>query len=346
MLLARLTSSSAPRCSLARTARAAIALAAVALLAAACDVPGISSASSSGATGAVSVGVLQGADNAPVYVGVQNGTFSAHGVQVSVIAYRTVNAEFAALRAGRIQVAEGDYANYLSAQAQGKVSLRLIADGYDAAPNMIEILAVPGSGITSPQSLVNKDVAVPPGQLIIQDGNASNVPYSIEMAAAQSVLSSDGVSPTSVRWQPTPLSSMISALRLHRVDAILVPEPYIFQAESQLGAAEVLDACSGVTAGIPLSGYFSLASYTRQNAGVLASFQAALTTAQSRAGLRGPVTSVLPRSAGMSEQDAALITVGSYPTFLNVGQVQRTAQMIYEAGITENPVNVRSMAFR
>jgi len=343
MLLARLMSRSAPRCSLARTARAAIALAAVGLLATACDGLGISSASSAGASGAVSVGVLQGADDSPLYVGMQNGTFSKHGVQVSVIAYRTVNAEFAALQAGRIQVAEGDYANYLSAQAQGKASLRLIADGYDAAPNMIEILAVPGSGITSPQSLVDKVVAAPPGQLISQDGNA---PYSIEMAAAQSVLSSDGVSPTSVRWQPTPLSSMITALRLHRVDAILVPEPYIFQAESQLGAAEVLDACSGVTAGIPLSGYFSLASYTRQKAGVLASFQAALATAQSRAGLRGPVTSVLPRSAGMSEQDAALVTLGSYPTFLNVGQDQRTAQMIYEAGITESPVNVRSLAFR
>ena len=81
----------------------------------------------------------------------------------------------------------------------------------------------------------------------------------METLATEAVLQSDGVSPSSIRWEAMPASSMIGALRNHAVSAIVATQPYILQAESELGAVELLDACSGVTASLPLSGYFATA---------------------------------------------------------------------------------------
>ena len=87
------------------------------------------------------------------------------------------------------------------------------------------------------------------------------VPYNIQTLAAEEVLQNDGVSPSSVNWTQVPAPDLIGALRSGQVKAILATEPYIFEAEEQLGAIEVVDASSGVTSGLPMSGYFSLASY-------------------------------------------------------------------------------------
>ena len=59
--------------------------------------------------------------------------------------------------------------------------------------------------------------------------------------------------------------------------------------------------------------------------------------------MRGPVQAALPSFAGISAQDASLITLGSYPTFLNVGQVQRVAELMYDSGMISAPLNVSSL---
>ena len=111
----------------------------------------------------------------------------------------------------------------------------------------------------------------------------------METLAAQAVLQSDGVSPSSVTWRPMLRQSqnMINALHTGAVSAILATQPQVLQAQTQLGAVEVLDACSGVTAGLPLSGYFSLASYAHAHNSVMDGFKAAMVKAQSDASMRG-----------------------------------------------------------
>ena len=79
------------------------------------------------------------------------------------------------------------------------------------------------------------------------------------------MLDNDGVQPNSVTWQPMPVNELVPALRSHKVDAILVTEPEIFQAESQLGARTILDACSGQTVNLPLDGYFAPRSFAQKH---------------------------------------------------------------------------------
>jgi len=310
---------------------------------------GCTSASSPTAAGraSITVAVTSGADNAPLVIAAKNGLFRDRGLNVVVKTYTSLRLEFQALKNGSIDIAAGDYADFFYAEAVGKASLHLVADGYDAMSNVMEVLSLPGSGITTPQDLVNKVVATPEPQLIPANNGpyaSGSVPYNIETLATEAVLNSEGVTPTSVAWQPTPPQDMIGELRRGQVSAILATEPYITQAESQLGAVEVMDSCSGLTANLPLSGYFSLAAYARAHGAQLQQFRAALASAQANATAGGSLQAMLPQFTGMSTQDAALVTIGSFPTSLIVGQVQRVADLMYDSGVISTPLSVSKLA--
>ena len=317
-------------------------------LASGCHVPGTGGpgADGQGATsgsGPITVAVVPGIDNAPLRVAVKDGLFQQHGLNVVINDYQSPDAVIQALTSGQAQVAVGDYTIFFYQQATGRAALRLIADGYDAAPDSVAILTLPGSGITTPQQLPGQPggVATPPAQVIPY---SAAVPYNMETLAAEEVLQNDGVSPSSVNWTQMQASDMIGALRSGQVKAILATEPYILEAEEQLGAVEVADASSGVTSGLPLSGYFSLASYARANRPVVQAFQQALDQAQADCAQRGPVQAVLPQLTTMSTRDAAQVTLGTYPTSLNTGQVQRVATLMYDSGMIRDPVNVGALA--
>jgi NitT/TauT family transport system substrate-binding protein len=347
MLLAPIRPGVSQRRAAVSKARVAVIALTATVLVASCSQSNAASSAATSGDRQLTVGVVPGIDNAPLDVGLQRGVFRQHGVSVTIKTYGTLSAEVSALTSSQIDVAAGDYADLLDRATNG-TPLQLIADAYDAAPNTVEVLARPGSGITTPQNLANKTIATPSPQAINVTRSAlssGSTPYSTEMLATESVLNSDGVSPSSITWQPMPMKNMIGALSSGKVNAILVTEPYILEAETQLGATEVLDACSGVTASLPLSGYFSLKPFASRHVSALRAFQSALFEAQSESAMRGPVQAVLHRSADVSVTDASLVTLGTYPTFLNVGQVQRVAQLMYDAGVTPNLVDVKAMVF-
>jgi len=300
----------------------------------------ISGAGNSGG-GQLTVGIVPGIDNSPLMVGQEEGLFRDHGLNVVVQNFPSLRSEFQALRNGGVDIAAGDYADFFYEEATNMASLHLVADGYDAAPGVMEVLTLPGSKITTPQGLEHRVVATPEPQLIPSfygPYTSDIVPYSIETLATESVLRSDGVPPDTVKWRPTPAQDMINELRSGQVSAILVAEPYVIAAESQLGAVEVVDSASGPTASLPLSGYFSLAAYADAHRSQLQQFQAALGSAQSDAATGGPLQAMLPHFTGMSAQDAALETLGLFPTSLSVGQVQRVADLMYDSGVINSPL--------
>jgi NitT/TauT family transport system substrate-binding protein len=322
--------------------RIVLAVLPVLALASACQGSG---SGASGATGPLTVAVVPGIDNAPLRVAVQEGLFRQQGLDVTIKNYPSLTAELQGLTSGQAQIAAGDYTSFFYAQATGRTPLKLIADGQDAAADSIAILTLPSSGITTPQQLSGQPggVATMPAQVIPY---SATIPYDIETLAAEEVLQNDGVSPSSVTWTQVPANQMISSLHSGKVKAILATEPYILQAEEQLGAVEVVDASAGVTSGLPLSGYFSLSSYAQSHSAEVRAFQQVLGRAQSDSAQRGLVQDVLPQLTGMSLADAAQVTLGTFPASLNVGQVQRVATLMYDSAMIRNPVSVSALAAR
>jgi NitT/TauT family transport system substrate-binding protein len=327
-----------------RIVSAAIGALAVAALATGCQVAGAQPASPDG-TVTITVAATPGIDDAPLYLAMKNGLFTSAGLVVKVRSYQSVSQELQALTQGQVDVAAGDYVDFFYAQATRRADLRVVADGYHAAPGVMEVLTLPSSGITTPQDLEGKTIGTPEPQLIPVQ---KDVPYSLETVATQSVLDNDGVPAQlpldrQVKWRPMPSGNLINALANHQVSAILVQEPYIYEAQSLLGAVEVLDSCSGATASLPLSGYFAAGSFARKNLDALQDFRSALQRAQAAAVQPGPVEAVLAEHSGMSMDIASLVTVGAYPTSLDAASLQRVADLMFSFGVLVRTLDVAGM---
>ena len=329
-----------------RTVAAAIGTLAAAALAAGCSVAGASPGSPADGTTTITVAAAPGVDDAPLYLAVKDEIFQSAGLNVKITSYQSVSQELQALADGKVDVAAGDYVDFFYAEAHSKLNLRIVADGYHAAPGVMEVLTLPGSGITAPQQLEGKTVGTPEPQVIPVQKDA---PYSLETVATQSALENDGVNlaqlpnDRQVKWRPMPSADLINALADHQVSAILVQEPYIYEAESRLGAVEVLDSCSGATASLPLSGYFATGSFAHKNPDAVEDFRSALQRAQAVAVQPGPVEAVLAHNSGMSMETASLVTIGAYPTSLDAASLQRVAGLMFNFSVLGQTLNVAGM---
>jgi len=311
------------------------AAAAVLTVVAGCRVPGMSGGTSAPqVSGTINVGAAPGVGVVPLYLALQSGAFRHTGLTVHVVTYSSISSELQDLQAGKIQVAYGDYANMFYAQAHalaagGKSGLNMVivADGYDAAPNTMEVLTLPNSGIVTPKNLQGKTIGTTEPQMMSMS-NAGQ-PYSLETVATQSVLTNDNVTLARVHWRPVGSSALLGALANHQVNAILATEPTIFQAESQLGAVPVVDSATGATANLPLDGYFALRSFAGKNSAQLNAFRSALETGQSAASQQAPVRAALEHSVGLAMSDASLVTLGIYPTSMNASDLQRVVSLMF-----------------
>ena len=313
------------------------------LLAAGCG----SSGSPGGAvSGTVVIAAVPGVADAAIYLAQKDGLFAAEGLDHVTIdsSFTSQSQVMNALKSGNADIAASDYGNIFYQQAQSG-DLRILADGYDATTGSLEMLTYPDSLIQNPSDLtkpndnpglkigVPDDDDLPSGAI----ASGSEIPQSLDVAAATTVLTNFvGHAADSIQWVAMSQQQEVRELQHHQLDAILVSEPYVYQAESMLSAAEVLDACSGETAGLPLLGYVAQSSWVKQNSGAVADFQAALAKAQADASLAGQVQKVLPSTVpGMTVQDADLITVGTYPTTTSIPNLQSVVVLMSNAGMVD-----------
>jgi NitT/TauT family transport system substrate-binding protein len=300
----------------------------------------------SAATGqTITVAAVPGIDNANLYLAQKKGLFTRAGIHVKILRYTSVSSELGALSNGDVDVAAGDYGDLFSAQANsGNKIYTILADGYDAAPGIMLVMTTADSKLTSPTQLTGHTIAVPETDEVSAPAMAPN---SLDVAAATAVLVSDGVNMSLVTWQPMSEAQELSELLAHKIKAALLTEPYVYEAQ-QAGAVQLADVCSGPTAGIPLSGYFSTRawSHNKQNAAAVTAFESAISKADAMASMPGPIQSVLPTYAGLTKSQAALVTVGVYPLSTIAANVQRTADLMNLEGMIRYRLNVAAMIVR
>src|SRR3954452_8881778 len=87
---------------------------------------------------------------------------------------------------------------------------------------------------------------------------------------------------------------MQQGLENHSIDAAFMTEPYLTQAQQQLGVRQVLDTMSGPTADLAVGGYVSSQRFAQQNPKTVAAFRRAVAKAQAVAADQGQVQQILP----------------------------------------------------
>jgi NitT/TauT family transport system substrate-binding protein len=309
-----------------RRAVIAAASCAVALLAAACSSSG--GAGMGTVSGTITIAAAAGIDDAPLWLAQEKGLFATDGLHVVIKDFGSQSAELTAVEDGSAQIAASDYGNIFAHQ-QAQPNLKLLADGYDAGSASVEILSLPKYNVRTALDLQGAPIGLPSDSAV--GTTSTGVPESLYVAAAREVMSNYLASGADVlTWQRMSQQKEISQLSSGKLHAILLTEPYIYDAEATLGATPVLDVFSGGTATLPISGYVAISSWVKNHATAVADFQAALAQAQSDAAMTGPVQQILPKlpDAGITTQEANMVSVGSYPTTTNVGALQRVTELM------------------
>ncbi|MGH3169085.1 MAG: ABC transporter substrate-binding protein [Trebonia sp.] len=298
-----------------------------------------SSSSSSGPTSSsgleethLTVGVLPIADDAPLYIAIKKGYFAQEGLTVSPVTLQASTDALPDMLRGSVDIMAGaNYVSFFQAQAKGVVSLKILADATHCQASSFEVMALPGSGITSAKSLDGKTIGV-------------NLTDNVQTLTLNDVLKADGVNPSSVHYTVVPFPDNVAALKAHRIDAFSGIEPYITAAEKQLGASSVLSQCTGPTADFPMSGYFSTASWAQKDPNTAKAFQKALDKAQAYAdGDSQAVRQILPTYTTITPKDADILTLNTYPASVDVTALQQVAALMQQQGLLTKPLNVSSM---
>jgi NitT/TauT family transport system substrate-binding protein len=309
---------------------------AVVLLAAGCSGGG---GAGTPVSGTITIAATPGIEDAPLYLAQAKGLFAAEGLHVQITSYGSQAADLAAVESGKAQIADTDYGNVFTVE-QSAGNLRILADGFDASSGTAEIVIAPTAPIGSPLKLPKYSVGVPSEYSIPAPANQATgptgTPPSELAAAATTVLTNYLISNAQVlNWSAMSEQQEVQELGDGLLKAALLTEPYLYEAESQYGDTELLDAFSGQTANMPMSGYVATEAWVKSNSAAVADFQAAISQAQADSALNGPVQQELPKmaGAGINAQTADMVTLGTYPTQTSTTALQRVQTMLSERGM-------------
>jgi NitT/TauT family transport system substrate-binding protein len=271
------------------------------------------------------------ASSAGLYVAQREGFFRNAGLNVKIISVGSGAGVTANLLNGSIDVLNGAYAGFIEAQAHGAGRFHILSDGYAGAPSVDEIVVLPGSGLTTPQQLAGKTIAV----------NALN---SIAALLVSSALESVGVSPAKVHLVAIPFPAMPAALEAHRIDAAYLAEPYLTQTEVQVGGEGLIDVNSGATKDFAIDGYVATVAWCKKYPKTAAAVAQAIDHGQAIADTNRPlVESVLHQYTSISIQTAAIMSFGDFPTTVDAVHLQRVPNLMQSFGQLKGHFDITAM---
>lgn len=183
-----------------------------------------SAASGDGGAATVKMGVVPAATFAPVFVGLEQGIFRRHGIDLQIEVGGLAPTVFPRILKNQLQLGANTWGTLVTAREQ-RLPLTGIAPvdrgGQTAEDDYQGIIAKPG-GVRSLEELDGKTVAVP----TLKSFTDSQV---------RSVLKEAGVDVDSVRFIAIPFPDVPAALKAGRVDAAGVVEPFFSAAKADGG---------------------------------------------------------------------------------------------------------------
>jgi len=282
----------------------------------------------------ITLGVIPVIDVASVHVAIKKGYFKAEGLEVELKTIQGGAAAIPGLVKQELDMSFGNWVSFFSAQskdtAKSVEGIKLIADGYQAKPDMFLILADGGSSIKSPKDLAGKTIGI-------------NTFANIAELTAKATLEAANVDVSTVKFKEMAFPDMQAAVQNKTVDAAFMVEPFITRAQRAAGQIKVLDAATGPTDNIPIAGYATTGKFAKENPKTVAAFQRAMAKGQADAADRPTVEPLLVEYAKVDKETAGLVHFGAYPTTLDATRLQRIVQLMQRYKMLDKELDVKPM---
>ena len=281
-----------------------------------------------GGTTAVKIGVVPAATFAPVFVGVEEGIFARHGIDLQIDVGGLAPTVFPRILKGQLQLGANTWGTLVTAKAQG-LPLTGIAPvdrgGETADDDYQGIIAKPG-GARSLAELNGKTVAVP----TLKSFTDSQV---------RAVLAEGGVDVDSVRFIAIPFPEIPAALKAGRVDAAGVVEPFFSEAKADGGTP-----LASLSRGQLMGSIVAADRWVRDDPDAVRAFQAAWAETL-RFSLDHPdaVRAALTSGLRIPPAVARRMTLPIWQESVEAAQVQEISDMMLDTGAIERPVEADSI---
>jgi NitT/TauT family transport system substrate-binding protein len=307
----------------------------VALLIAGCGSGGGGSAAPSGEGGTTKLAVQEtaGVPSAFVAFGIDKGFFEKQKLQIDLQPTQGGAATIPALVSGDIQVGGSNVVSLLLASSKD-LPIRAIAGGTtaqgDGEKDFGALLAAKGKGISEPEDLEGKTVAV-------------NTLNNIAEVVVKAALEKEGVDPESLKLSEVPFPEMEPALAKGSVDAAFSIEPFVTQSvqkgDEVLGYSYV-DTESEMQVGA----YAVTDQFAESDPEAVKAFQAAVKeTADYVAGHEDEFRTFLSESAKMPPALAKKIVLPKWTGEVDADSVANTAQLMQKYGVVTGEIDTSKL---
>jgi NitT/TauT family transport system substrate-binding protein len=281
--------------------------------------------------GVITVDAVPAAEEGGLYVAQAQGFFAQFGLTVKINSITGAGAGIPDLQSGHAQMVAGNYVPFIMAQQAGSfdrkpVSIRIVAAGSEIQPGSEALYVLPRSRFQTLAELaraharIGLDAADDAGDMMVG-----------------ALLAQDGYQLGDVRQVDTAAGfpALLGMLSSGQVDAAWLPQPLGETAEQRLGALPLADFDQGSLQDFPFTGYVGSTQWVRAHPATVAAFLRALNEGQQLADTdRAAVESAMEQYTDVPPVIADTMAIDSYPLEMNVPQLQRVADAMYEFGLT------------
>ena len=279
----------------------------------------------------ITVDSVPASEEGGLYVAAYEGFFAQQGLTVKIKPITGGEAGIPDLQAARADLVAGNYVSFILAQMAGKfdgkpADMRIIAAGSELQPGSEALYVMPDSKYKSVASL---------GQYHARVG--LNTPNDVGDVMVGALLDDSGYTLKDIR-QVIPAGGFPALLKMlpaGKVDAIWLPEPLGTIAEQDVGAVPLADFDQGSMQNFPFTGYIGTAQWVQTHASSVAAFLRALAEGQELADTdRAAVESAMEKYTGISPLVADNMSIDSYPLTMDLPELQRVPDSMYQFGLT------------
>ncbi|MBE8525160.1 ABC transporter substrate-binding protein [Amycolatopsis sp. H6(2020)] len=290
-------------------------------------------APSTGSPTKVTVGVIPILDVAPLYLGVQKGIFTKHGLDVTPQPAQGGAAIVPAVLSGQNQIGFSNVVSLLTAREKG-LPLVAVAGGSsstgNAAKDFNAVLVGKTSSLQSAKDLAGKKIAI---------NSLNNIgDTTVKVAVAKA-----GGDPAGVTFVEMPFQDMPAQLSSGKIDAAWVSEPFVTAILAQ-GGRVLFDSLTDTYASLQVATYFTSQQTKQQNPKLVEAFTAAINESLQYATAHpDEARSVVTTYTKIAPDAAAKLILPAWPAALDQQSAAAVGDAAHQYGTLKNAPDVKGL---
>lgn len=281
----------------------------------------------------VSIGVIPIVDVAPIYLGVKEGIFEEHGLEVDLTLAQGGAAIIPAVQSGDFDFGFSNITSLVIGQSQG-LPLQLVAPGPQTTGNAGEDF----SSLLVPEDSDAESIADLEGQSV-----AVNTLNNINDTVLKEGLRQADGDPDAMDLVEVAFPDMGGQLESGNVDAIMAVEPFATLAKDA-GAREIYSPYAEPIEDLMIAGYFASTEVVEEDPELVESFVTAMKESQQYAEDHpDEAKAVLPEYSEIDPEIIDDLTMPRFPQEINVESTERIIELSVETGLIDEPVDVNDL---